>query len=52
MRIADWTAALENNVNWAEVDALEALIEEFLGAGSCLNSPDSDNTIGVIVEVA
>ncbi|UKP01336.1 DEAD/DEAH box helicase [Nostoc sp. UHCC 0870] len=39
---------LENNVNWAEVDAVEALIEELLTAGYCLNSPDSDNTIGVI----
>jgi len=39
---------LENNVNWAEVDAVEALIEELLQAGYCLNSPDSDNTIGVI----
>lgn len=39
---------LENNVNWAEVDAVEALIEELLAAGYCLNSPDSDNTIGVI----
>ncbi|MHC5761847.1 DEAD/DEAH box helicase [Nostoc sp.] len=39
---------LENNVNWAEVDAVEALIEELLVAGYCLNSPDSDNTIGVI----
>lgn len=38
----------ENNVNWAEVDAVEALIEELLRAGYCLNSPDSDNTIGVI----
>ena len=24
---------LENNVNWAEVDAVEALIEELLGVG-------------------
>ncbi|MHC5761880.1 hypothetical protein [Nostoc sp.] len=32
---------LENNVNWAEVDAVEALIEELLRAGYCLNSPDS-----------
>ncbi|MCC5612367.1 hypothetical protein LC612_38065 [Nostoc sp. CHAB 5834] len=39
---------LENNVNWAEVDAVEALIEELLAAGYCLNSPDSENTIGVI----
>ena len=39
---------LENNVNWAEVDAVETLIEELLRAGYCLNSPDSDNTIGVI----
>uniref|UniRef100_UPI001D0FC6B7 DEAD/DEAH box helicase n=1 Tax=Nodularia sp. LEGE 04288 TaxID=1828639 RepID=UPI001D0FC6B7 len=39
---------LENNVNWAEVEAVEALIEELLGAGYCLNSPDSDKTIGVI----
>lgn len=39
---------LENYVNWAEVDAVEALIEELLGAGYCLNSPDSENTIGVI----
>ncbi|MBD2415586.1 DNA helicase [Nostoc calcicola FACHB-389] len=39
---------LENNVNWAEVDAVEALIEELLTAGYCLNSPDSNNTIGVI----
>jgi len=31
---------LENNVNWAEVDAVEALIEELLQAGYCLNSPD------------
>jgi superfamily I DNA and/or RNA helicase len=38
---------LENN-DWAEVDAVEALIEELLAAGYCLNSPDSDNTIGVI----
>ncbi len=39
---------LENHVNWAEVDAVEALIEELLAAGYYLNSPDSDNTIGVI----
>ncbi|MBW4557950.1 MAG: DNA helicase [Trichormus sp. ATA11-4-KO1] len=39
---------LENNVNWAEVDAVEALIEELLGAGYCLNSPDSESEIGVI----
>jgi hypothetical protein len=39
---------LENNVNWAEVEAVEALIEELLAAGYCLNSLDSDNTIGVI----
>jgi superfamily I DNA and/or RNA helicase len=39
---------LENNVNWVEVDVVEALIEELLAAGYCLNSPDSDNTIGVI----
>ncbi|MDZ8141134.1 MAG: AAA domain-containing protein [Nostoc sp. DedQUE04] len=39
---------LENNVNWAEVDAVEALIEELLAAGYCLNPTDSDNTIGVI----
>ncbi|MHC5732433.1 MAG: AAA domain-containing protein, partial [Nostoc sp.] len=39
---------LENNVNWAEVDAVEALIEELLALGYCLNSPDSDNSIGVI----
>ncbi|WP_341532295.1 AAA domain-containing protein (plasmid) [Nostoc sp. UHCC 0302] len=39
---------LENKVNWAEVDAVEALIEELLGVGYCLNSPDSGNTIGVI----
>jgi superfamily I DNA and/or RNA helicase len=39
---------LENNVNWAEVDAVEALIEELLGVGYCLNSLNSDNTIGVI----
>jgi hypothetical protein len=39
---------LENNVNWAEVDAVEAVIEELLAAGYCLNSADSDNTIGVI----
>ncbi|WP_265278354.1 AAA domain-containing protein [Nostoc sp. KVJ3] len=39
---------LENHVNWAEVDAVEALIEELLAAGYRLNSPDSDNTIGVI----
>ncbi|MBD2341523.1 DNA helicase [Calothrix sp. FACHB-156] len=44
----DVEGKLENNVNWAEVDAVEALIEELLAAGYCLNSPDSDNTIGVI----
>jgi len=44
----DVEGKLENNVNWAEVDAVEALIEELLAAGYCLNSPDSSNTIGVI----
>lgn len=44
----DVEGKLENNVNWAEVDAVEALIEELLRAGYCFNSPDSDNTIGVI----
>jgi superfamily I DNA and/or RNA helicase len=39
---------LENNVNWAEVDAVEALIEELLAAGYCLNPTDSENEIGVI----
>ncbi|MFH7031101.1 MAG: hypothetical protein ACHBN1_38625 [Heteroscytonema crispum UTEX LB 1556] len=39
---------LEKQVNWAEVDAVEALIEELVAAGYCLNSIDSDNTIGVI----
>jgi AAA domain len=39
---------LENNVNWAEIDVVEALIEELLAAGYCFNSPDSDNTIAVI----
>ncbi|MBD2598292.1 DNA helicase [Nostoc spongiaeforme FACHB-130] len=39
---------LENNVNWAEVDAVEALIEELLAAGYCLNLTDSENEIGVI----
>ncbi|QLE53065.1 DNA helicase (plasmid) [Nostoc sp. C057] len=39
---------LENNVNWAEVDAVEALIEELLAAGYCLNPTDSLNEIGVI----
>ncbi len=39
---------LENNVNWAEVDAVEALIEELLGVGYCFNYPDSENEIGVI----
>ncbi|MBE9209749.1 DNA helicase [Nostoc sp. LEGE 06077] len=39
---------LENNVNWAEVDAVEALIEELLAAGYCLNLTDSLNEIGVI----
>jgi AAA domain len=39
---------LENNVNWAEVDAVEALIEELLRAGYRLNATDSLNEIGVI----
>ncbi|MBD2472243.1 ATP-binding protein [Nostoc sp. FACHB-145] len=39
---------LENNVNWAEVDAVEALIEELLAAGYRLNPTDSLNEIGVI----
>ncbi|MBG1270802.1 DEAD/DEAH box helicase [Nostoc sp. WHI] len=39
---------LENNVNWAEVDAVEALIEELLAAGYCLNPTDALNEIGVI----
>ncbi|MBW4565669.1 MAG: DNA helicase [Mojavia pulchra JT2-VF2] len=39
---------LENNVNWAEVDAVEALIEELLAAGYYLNPTDSENEIGVI----
>ncbi|MEH2325075.1 MAG: AAA domain-containing protein [Nostoc sp.] len=39
---------LENNVNWTEVDAIEALVEELLEVDYCLSSPDSDNTIGVI----
>jgi hypothetical protein len=39
---------LENNVNWAEVDAVEALIEELLAAGYRLNPTDSENEIGVI----
>ncbi|MBD2616306.1 DNA helicase [Nostoc punctiforme FACHB-252] len=39
---------LENNVNWAEVDAVEALIEELLALGYCLNPTDSLNEIGVI----
>ncbi|MBD2303177.1 ATP-binding protein [Nostoc sp. FACHB-190] len=39
---------LENNVNWAEVDAVEALIEELLAADYCLNPTDSLNEIGVI----
>jgi hypothetical protein len=39
---------LENNVNWAEVDAVEALIEELLAAGYCLNLTDAENEIGVI----
>jgi superfamily I DNA and/or RNA helicase len=39
---------LENHVNWAEIDKVEALIKELLAAGYCLNSPDNQNTIGVI----
>ncbi len=39
---------LEKNINWAEVDVVETLIEELLAAGYCLNSADSSNTIGVI----
>ncbi|QLE60001.1 ATP-binding protein [Nostoc sp. TCL26-01] len=39
---------LENNVNWAEVDAVETLIEELLAAGYRLNPTDSENEIGVI----
>ncbi|HEY9873707.1 MAG TPA: DEAD/DEAH box helicase, partial [Candidatus Obscuribacterales bacterium] len=37
-----------NNVNWAEVDIIETLIKELLAAGYSLNSPDNQNTIGVI----
>src|SRR5579883_1126621 len=39
---------LENQVNWAEVDTVESLIEEVLAAGYCLNSSDSESAIGVI----
>jgi hypothetical protein len=35
-------------VNQAEIDAVEALIEELLKAGYCSNSPDNSHTIGVI----
>ncbi len=40
----DWT----DHVNLAEIEVVEALIEELLEAGYCLNSPDHQNTIGVI----
>ncbi|WP_414545323.1 AAA domain-containing protein [Nostoc sp. CCY0012] len=39
---------LENYVNWAEVDAVEVLIDELLAAGYCINPTDSLNEIGVI----
>jgi AAA domain len=35
-------------VNQAELDAVEALIEELIKAGYYLNSPDKQNTIGAI----
>jgi superfamily I DNA and/or RNA helicase len=37
-----------NHVNTAEIARVEALIEELLAAGYCLDSPDNQNTIGVI----
>lgn len=37
-----------NHVNLAEIAQVEALIEELLAAGYCLNSPNNHNTIGVI----
>ena len=36
------------HVNWAEIEAVEALIEELLTAGYSLHSPDNSGTIGVI----
>ena len=36
------------HVNEAEIEAVEALIEELLAAGYCLPSPDNSQTIGVI----
>ena len=40
----NWT----DHINLAEIRAVEALIKELLEAGYCLNSPESQNTIGVI----
>jgi hypothetical protein len=37
-----------NHVNRAEIAQVEALIEELLAAGYCLNSQNNHNTIGVI----
>lgn len=37
-----------NHVNTAEIAQVEALIEELLAAGYCLDSPNNHNTIGVI----
>ena len=40
----NWT----DHINLAEIRAVEALIKELLEAGYCLNSPESQNIIGVI----
>ena len=39
---------INDHVNVAEIDRVEALIEELLEAGYCLSSPENHNTIGVI----
>ena len=37
-----------NNVNWAEVDVIESLVKELLAAGYKLNSPNNQNSLGII----
>ena len=37
-----------NNVNWAEVDVIETLVKELLAAGYKLNSPNNQNSLGII----
>lgn len=39
---------ISDHVNMAEIARVEALIEELLAAGYCLNSPNHHNTLGVI----